>query len=133
MARRLMTLGTDEETWRTCIGRAYYSIHHSLRAMALWQNKWDPDSHEETIEQFRTLLKTKAFRNQSGLAEDSYDQVLEARTNRHVADYSPYEVQRDPPRIAWIGITQGSWAEAARFNINLADAVFNAAMRFVGS
>lgn len=133
MARRLMTLDGDEETQRTGIGRAYYSIHHSLRAIALWQNKWDPDGHEETIQELRRLLKSKAFRDRSGLAEDSYDQIIEARTNRHIADYSPYEVQRDPPRVAWIGITKGRWAEAAGYNLSLADTVFEAGMRFVGS
>ena len=133
LANRLFSAAADEETLRAAISRAYYSVHHSLRAMALWQNKWDPDGHEETIGQLKRLLKDKPFRNQTGLDEDTYDRVIEARTNRHIADYSPYDVQRDPPRTDWVGITRGNWTEAAKFNLTLAEVALEAAVRFIGS
>ena len=41
-----LSLQNGEEELRAAIGRAYYCIHHCLRTMALWQNKWDPDGHE---------------------------------------------------------------------------------------
>lgn len=134
MARQLAAPAeADEEALRAAIGRAYYSVHHSLRAMALWQNQWDPDGHEESLKQFKVLLEDNGFRHRSGLAADDYERVAEARTNRHVADYSPYDVQRDPPNTGWIGITNGTWADAAQFNIDLADDVFRGAIRCVGS
>ncbi len=133
LARQLALQSGDEEALRAGIGRAYYSLHHSLRAMALWQNKWDPDGHEESIQQFRLLLKDNSFRNRSGLAPDASERVAEARTNRHVADYSPYDVQRNPPETQWVGITGGTWATAAQFNCDLASVIFHSAMKIIGS
>jgi len=134
LARRLAAPGeADEETLRAAISRAYYSVHHSLRSMALWQNKWDPDGHEESIKALKTLLEDNNFRHRSGLLEDTVDRVTEARANRHVADYSPYKVQRDPPNTRWIRITNDSWTDAAQFNLDLAAELSQAAMRFVGS
>lgn len=122
----------DEETQRAVVSRAYYSIHHSLRAMALWTNNWDADGHEESIKQFKLLLGDNEFLRTSSLVADDYQRVAEARTNRHVADYSPYIVQREPPKVKWIGITNGNWADAARFNLSLADEVFQAALKCTG-
>ena len=133
LANRLYSVAVDEETLRASIGRAYYSVHHSLRAIALWQNKWDPDGHEESIQAFRTLLKDSNFRHRSGLPEDAANQVIEARANRHVADCSPYKVQRDPPNTRWIITTNDNWADAARFNLDLANEISQAALRFVSS
>lgn len=133
LARRLADGTPDEETLRAAIGRAYYSIHHALRAIALWQNKWDPDGHDQSIAEFKTLLGDNAFRHRSSLAPDVLERILEARDNRHVADYSPYDVQREPPRTARIGITNNNWTDAAQFNIALADVILQAAVRCVGS
>lgn len=132
LAQRL-ALGADNESLRAAIGRAYYCIHHCLRAIALWQNKWDPDGHEKSIEEFRKLLKDSAFRAQIGLPGNTGDRVAEARTNRHVADYSPYDFQRDPPDTRRIGISNGRWPDAVQFNINLAEEIFRAAMKCIGS
>ncbi len=123
----------DEETLRAIVSRAYYSVHHSLRSMALWQNKWNPDGHEESIKVFRTLLEDNNFRHRCGLGIDAGDRVLEALANRHVADYSPYNVQRDPPDTRWLRITNGDWGDAAQFNLNLATELSLAAARFIGS
>lgn len=132
LAKSLAASGTDNESQRASIGRAYYSIHHCLRAMVLWQNKWDPDGHEQSLKEFRTLLGDSNFRLRSGLPENTANRVAEARTNRHVADYSPYDFQRDPPDTRRVGISNGSWSDAVQFNIDLADEIFQAAMKCIG-
>lgn len=133
LARRLADGSPDEETLRAAIGRAYYSVHHALRAMALWQNKWDPDGHEESITEFKALLEDRTFRHRSGLTPDVLGRILEARTNRHIADYSSYNIQRNPPQTRWLGITNGSWTDAVQFNIDVADGILQAAVKCVGS
>lgn len=127
-----LALNVDNESQRAAIGRAYYSIHHCLRAMVLRQDKWDPDGHEKSIEKFRELLKDNAFRHRSSLSEDTGNRVVEARMNRHVADYSPYDSQRNPPNAGLEGITNGSWSEAVQFNISLAEEIFQAAIKCIG-
>lgn len=132
LAKILVASSADNESQRASIGRAYYSIHHCLRAIVLWQDRWDPDGHEQTLKEFRTLLKDSNFRLRSGLPENTGDRVAEARTNRHVADYSPYDFQRNPPDTRRIGISNGSWSDAVQFNIGLADEIFQAAMKCIG-
>ena len=129
---RSLALDTDNESQRAAIGRAYYSIHHCLRAIMLRQNKWDPDGHEKSIEEFRKLLKDNAFRNRSGLPENTGDRVTEARRNRHVADYSPYDSRRNSQNTGLEGITNGHWSEAVQFNTRLAEEIFQAARKCVG-
>lgn len=125
--------GAGEAQLRAAVGRAYYCMHHSMRAIALWQNQWDPDGHAETIEELKKLLGNNSFRARSGLAADAWTRVVVARTNRHVADYSPYAVQRDPPDVGHVEITGRDWAAAADHNIRVAEELFEAAVRFVGS
>lgn len=132
LAQELITAVSDEEHHRAAIGRAYYSIHHSLRALLLWQNKWDPDGHEETIKQFKELLKDKAFRDLAGLLEDDWEQVAEARNNRHVADYSPYDRQREPEK-GIVHISGGNWSDATQFNIALAEKIREATRKVIGT
>ena len=100
--------------------------------MLLWKNKWDPDGHEQSIKEFGTLLQDTAFRNRSGLPLNTEKRVAEARTNRHVADYSPYTFQRDPPGTGRISIAKGTWPDAVQFNLALAEEVFQAAMKYIG-
>jgi len=123
----------DEELFRAAVGRAYYTVHHSVRVMVLWERKWDPDGHAESIEELKTLLKDNSFRGRSGLAADVWRRAEEARTNRNVEDYSPYNVLRDPPATTPVGITGQSWAMAAEFNIDVAQALFDAGYRIIGS
>ncbi len=130
---RGLALDDDNESVRAAISRAYYSIHHCLRAIVLWQSHWDPDGHEQSIKELRDLLKNSQFRLRSGLPENTADRIAEARTNRHVADYSPYDFQRDPPDTRRVGISNGSWSDAVRFNIALAEELFQAAMKCIGS
>jgi len=122
-----------EELFRTAVGRAYYSAHHSIRGIALWHSHWDPDGHEASIKQLQLLLTDSGFVAKSGLAPDAWKRVVDARTNRHVADYSPYDWQRDPPAVTPVGITGQDWKTAADFNLALAEDLFKAAVRFVGS
>lgn len=119
-----------EESLRASVGRAYYSIHHSLRCIALWENKWDPDGHAESIEQFKILLKNADFQRRSELSEDDLDRVVQTRMNRHVADYSPYDMQRSPHGDE--RIDDGDWEKAAQDNIDMADRLFKAADRILG-
>lgn len=107
LAKSLAT-NTENESQRASIGRAYYCIHHCLRAMLLWQNQWDPDGHGQSIEEFGTLLKDNTFCNRSGLAVNTEKRVAEAQTNRHVADYSPYIFQRNPLGTGLISISNGN-------------------------
>ncbi len=127
-----LAASTENESQRASIGRAYYCIHHCLRAMLLWQNKWDPDGHEQSIKEFGTLLQDTSFRNRSGLPLNTEKRVAEAQTNRHIADYSPYISQRNPPKPGRISITNGNWSDAVEFNITLAEEIFQAAMKYVG-
>ncbi len=106
-----LALDKDNESQRAAIGRG----------------------HEKSIEEFRELLKDSAFRIRLGLPENTGNRVAEARTNRHVADYSPYDFQRTPPDTRRVGISNGSWPDAVQFNIGLAKEIFQAAMKCVGS
>lgn len=127
----LASLG-GEERLRASVGRAYYSIHHSIRIMALWYNNWDPDGHESSIQQLRELLKESKFRHQTGLAMDVWERVGVARDNRHVADYSPYDFQRDSKGRGVIAITGQDWLLAAKFNVHLAEELVTAASKLIG-
>jgi uncharacterized protein (UPF0332 family) len=120
------------EELRGAASRAYYSIHHSIRAMCLWQNKWDPDGHEESIRELKKLLTENTFLHRTGLARGVLAEVNEARENRHVADYSPYDFQRNNPGDGFEEITGERWDEAAKLNIDLAERMLAAGFRFVG-
>ena len=130
---RALAENSDEEELRNAIGRAYYSIHHSLRAMALWTNKWDPDGHEESIKQFRVMLSESKFRGRTELRVDDWQQVTLARLNRHVADYSPYDRQQSAQFGRGLEtITGDDWREAAEHNIKWAARILTAAIKIVG-
>jgi hypothetical protein len=87
--------------------------------------------HEESIRQLKRLLQDNAFVHHSGLAADVWEKVTEARDNRHVADYSPYDLQREPQRV--VGITGNNWTSAAQFNKDLAEELLNSGVKVVGS
>jgi uncharacterized protein (UPF0332 family) len=130
--------GTDceEHLLRTAVTKAYYSIHHSLRTIALLENGWEFDGHKEVIDEVVDLWKAdkNRFRSVSGLPEESLDNLYEARNNRSVADYSPFEFSRrestdehgdeserpESGTIRWTNITGDNWRHAAEFNVKLA-------------
>ncbi len=131
---KLIARADDEESLRTAVGRGYYSAHHSVRVMALWWNKWDPDGHQESLKQLKKLLTHNDFCGRSGLAPEVHSRLVEARTNRHVADYSPYAVQRTPPDVRPNEtITGNAWRDAANFNIQVAGDLLKAALKIIGS
>lgn len=132
VARKLI-LSSDEEDLRTATGRAYYCIHHAIRAMALWKNKWDPDGHEESITEFKELLADNVFCGQTGLSRGDYKSVSQARTNRHVADYSPYDQQRSIKESSGFEvIIDRDWQRAAQFNVEWAEKILAGAFKYVG-
>lgn len=122
----------DEELLRSAIVRAYYCIHHAVRAICLRENQFDPDGHAESIEALKKLLAEPAFRLRSALPLEEYKTVIEARMNRHVADYSPYQEQPSSTALdnkAMDRITDNDWARAADFNIDLADKLMTTALK----
>ena len=119
------------EALRTAIGRGYYSVHHSVRAMCLRRNQWDPDGHGESIEQIRKLLGDPDFQRASGLMPEIVKEISEARDNREVADYSPYDFSRRTDGIGIFPITGLDWRIAAEFNIGLAERLLTAADKVV--
>lgn len=121
----------EEERIRTVIGRAYYSIHHSIRAMCLHHLEFDPDGHEESIGEFETLLTDNAFRARSGLAPNVVAEIHQGKDNRSIADYSPYDVSRKPNTDVSIR-TSNNWQDALQFNVGLAERIFGAANRITG-
>ena len=131
MARTLFRVAT-EAAFRTSIGRAYYSIHHSIRVMVLSQTEFESDGHDEAIQMLKELLKDNAFKAKSGLPPDICANVYVAKDNRHVADYSPYEISRGANNIAHLHITDSDWQKAAAFNIKLAELLDSAAAKVVG-
>lgn len=136
------------EFLRTAVNKAYYSIHHSIRAIALLENEWEADGHEQAISELKSFVKTEKFRIRSGPAEGIGAELARARDNRSVADYSPYafsrketktkenmplaqlpasDVSRRDTKVDWVHITEDSWEKAAKFNIDLAQRLLKAA------
>lgn len=123
---------SDEESLRTAIGRAYYSIHHSIRAMVLCVKEYDPDGHQECIEALSELLKDNAFLGRSGLKAGDGQEIFKARDNRVVAEYSPFNQSRYSNRNSKIELSHGSWLDTAKFNVDISQRVLVASMRVVG-
>jgi uncharacterized protein (UPF0332 family) len=133
---------------RTVITKAYYSIHHSLRAIAIMENEWEADGHQESISELRRLLKDIDFQKRSGLTDAVIAELAQARDNRSVADYSPYDhsrrevktnensaltqmpasdIAKRDTKVDWVSISDGDWEKAAKFNIDLAQRLLKAA------
>jgi uncharacterized protein (UPF0332 family) len=124
----------DEALLRIAVSRAYYSIHHAIRAICLRHNTWDPDGHEASIQALKKLLADNSFRSRSGLAADDEQAVAKARTNRHVADYSPFDEQHffeKDGREVTERITGNDWEQAADYNIALAKRMLDAAIQVI--
>lgn len=131
-AKSLMSVPAPSvEELRTAVGRAYYSIHHAIRAMCLRRNHWDPDGHGESIEQIRKLLNAPDFQRAFGLMPGIVKEISEARDNREVADYSPYNFSRRTEGIGIFSVTGLDWRTAADFNIGLAERLLTAADKVI--
>jgi uncharacterized protein (UPF0332 family) len=124
--------GNDTVSLRCVVNRAYYSIHHSIRAMLLKHNHCEADGHAEAIEQLKRLFEAAERKvSRAGLQQDIIEEVGEARNNRAVADYSPYEFSRAAGKLEWVPIRGNNWSEAAVFNLDVAKRIHEAALRFV--
>ena len=131
VAKSLAAAAVGSEALRAAIGRGYYSVHHSIRAMCLRRNQWDPDGHGESIEQIRKLLGDPDFQRASGLMPEIVKEISEARDNREIADYSPYDFSRRTGGVGIFPITGLDWRIAADFNIGLAERLLTAADKVV--
>jgi uncharacterized protein (UPF0332 family) len=125
-ARRLITPEASEEDLRAAVNRAYYAVHHAIRVLVLKETGCEADGHEQAIKELRRLLADADLRRRSGLSEDVIENIGEARDNRSVADYSPYDVSRKEDEIALFAISEGDWRKAAEFNIRVAQTMLEA-------
>lgn len=130
-ARGLLSSEPSDIELRTAVNRAYYSAHHSLRAILLYHNGWDPVGHESSIEELEKALKDGKFCAETGLAPGTDKEMIEARRNRHIADYSPYSVMRASKGAPEM-LTGNSWESAAGFNLALASKGYEGAYKFLG-
>jgi len=121
----------DEFLLRSAVNRAYYSMHNSLRAISLHSLGHDPDDHASAIGTLAELLKDNAFRSRSHLLVGTDKKASQAMDNRLVADYSPYEISRYPNGAVRITITNGNWADASKFNIDLANEILIGSLSLV--
>src|SRR5262249_4999849 len=133
LAQRLYDQSKDEETLRAVTGRAYYSIHHSLRAMVLYEKDYDPDGHQASIDALADLiLKDSGFRARSGLDLNAAKDISKAKDNREIADYSPFDASRAPNGASKIKLSHRGWLETAKFNLDLAERLVVASIKVVG-
>jgi uncharacterized protein (UPF0332 family) len=118
--------------YRSAIGRAYYAAYHSARVIVLWYMNHDTDGHLETLNALQKLLVSrKSVRDETGLVAEVVSDLLEARANRSVADYSPYESSREAGSMKAIPLTDGSWDAAAKFNLSCAERMSQGANRCI--
>lgn len=78
---------------RNVVSRAYYSAHHAVRALLLFDERGDVDGHREAIEATYDLLKRNpAVRTLlgAGNAEQFRKDFGRLLERRHLADYYPY-------------------------------------------
>lgn len=85
-------LGVDAEmAGRNAVSRAYYAVHHAVRALLLFEERGDVDGHREAIEAVSALLKRNpAVRSKLGDSEEFRAAFLDLLDRRHLADYYPY-------------------------------------------
>lgn len=76
---------------RNASSRAYYAVHHTLRAVLLYDLKADVYGHRESIEELTDLVKSSpALRvkaSAAGITKTNLDDILDWR---HLADYHVY-------------------------------------------
>lgn len=76
---------------RNAVSRAYYAVHHAIRALLMFVENGDVDGHRESIKAICDLLKRNpALRSKLGEVEDFRTEILEMLNQRHLADYYPY-------------------------------------------
>lgn len=81
----------NEIASRNAVSRAYYAVHHAVRALLLFEERGDVDGHRDSVEAVHALLKRNAAaRSKLGSAEDFRAEFLVLLERRHLADYYPY-------------------------------------------
>lgn len=110
----LLSSGTGSEIAnRNAVSRAYYAVHHAVRALLLFEERGDVGGHRESIEAVYALLKRNpAVRSKLGNTEEFRTSFLDLLDRRHLADYSPYGA--NAPKEAPLDFTQAA-QEAVQF------------------
>ncbi len=78
---------------RNVVSRAYYSAHHAVRALLLFEERGDVDGHREAIEATYDILKRNPAARTllgTGNAEQFRKDFGRLLERRHLADYYPY-------------------------------------------
>ncbi|MGI4789818.1 MAG: HEPN domain-containing protein [Janthinobacterium lividum] len=105
-------IGSEIES-RNIVSRAYYAVHHAVRALLLFEERGDVDGHRESIEAVCALLKrNSAARSKLGSMEDFRTEFLDLLDRRHLADYYPYGT--NSPNEATLDFAQAA-QEAVQF------------------
>ena len=145
-----VTSDLRKELLRSAVTKGYYSIHHAIRAILLFENGWEEDGHAKALKALAQLLKNEDFRKRSELESGINKELAIARDNRSVADYSPYDfsrreaktkensfqnqqpasdVAREAATVEFIYLTAKDWHGAALHNLDLAQKLIHAANR----
>lgn len=96
----LATDGTSDIAARNAVSRAYYAMHHAIRALLLFEERGDVDGHWEAIEAIGGLIKRNpAVRSKLDPQGTFRRDARELMERRHLADYYPYGVSApaEPP------------------------------------
>jgi uncharacterized protein (UPF0332 family) len=76
---------------RNATSRAYYAIHHALRAVLLFDLKSDAYGHIESIDEFlKRARSTSSLRTKADAAAITERALLDILHHRHLADYHCY-------------------------------------------
>ena len=87
----LVSGSSDEIANRNAVSRAYYAVHHAIRALLLFEERGDIDGHSESIKAICDLLKRNpAARSKLGETKDFCSNIRRLIEQRHLADYYPY-------------------------------------------
>ena len=91
-SQSLLAQGTGSEIAnRNTVSRAYYAVHHAVRALLLFEERGDVDGHREAIEAVCALLKRNpAVRSKLGDTQEFREAFLDLLDRKHLADYHPF-------------------------------------------
>ena len=90
-ARDMLTGTPNVIDFRNATSRAYYAVHHTLRAVLLFDLKADIYGHAESIEIFvRRMNGIPPLRAKANAASITEATLLEILHRRHLADYHCY-------------------------------------------
>jgi hypothetical protein len=115
---RDMLAGTPSTMdFRNTTSRAYYAVHHTLRAVLLYDLKADTYGHVESINDFvKRMNHMPALKAKADAAGITKDALLAILHRRHLADYHYYgsaEPFEEPVDFSVIGPEAARFAETA--------------------